>query len=94
MYHRVNTESNGPCYSHFNMGPSNGPGCGMWVNGGGPYSAALNVWNVTSWGEAPNNDGRTTMTIAILEDGTSLTYTCSGIAENAPQTALINQDYS
>jgi len=66
----------------------------MWVNGGGPYSAALNVWNVTSWGEAPNNDGRTTMTIAILEDGTSLTYTCSGIAENAPQTTLTNQDYS
>ncbi len=65
----------------------------MWVNGMGPYSAALNVWNVTSWEEASNNDGGM-MTIAILKDGTSLTYTCSGIAENAPQITLISQDYS
>lgn len=93
IYHRVNTESAAPCYSHFNMSPSNGPGCGMWVNGRGPFAAALNVWNVTSWGEASNNNGRS-MIIALLQDGTSLTYTCSGIAENAPQTTLISQDYS
>ncbi len=93
MYHRVNTESAAPCYSHFNMGPSNGPGRGMWVNGRGPYAAALNVWNVTSWGKASNNAGRS-MIIAFLQDGTSLKYTCSGIAENAPLTTLVSQDYS
>ncbi|TAN29663.1 MAG: hypothetical protein EPN30_01935 [Actinomycetota bacterium] len=99
LYHRVNTRTTAPCYSHWNLTVANGGlinfgrACGFYVNDQGPSAVPLNIWNIIKWGETPVPGTGQAVYTAWLHDGTVINLACVAISENAPQTTLISNDW-
>jgi uncharacterized protein YggT (Ycf19 family) len=85
-YHRVNTTTSDPCYSHWTVSTTSGPNCGMNYRGT-QYTAPPNLWNTVQWGQ-----DRYYLYVAFV-DGRAAILSCVINLGNYPQTSVYRTDW-
>lgn len=83
-YMLTDSTSTTPCYAHWTI--TMGPGCRYLLNGV-EYASPANVWNITEWSYQQGE------TLAYLQDGNLLQWTCVINVHSYPQTSLNPQDW-
>jgi hypothetical protein len=82
----VDSSATDQCWAHWNI--TLGPGCQYFLDSQGPYAAPSYVWNIVLWGYGYGK------TVAKLDDGHSMLFTCKINSRGEAQITLHDPDWS